>query len=196
MEMNENKILFDPGYAPIVIDALGQVGYVYYTFSAIPNVKLKRLNFAHTFRKLEHYLKINISFYLGCLLWASYISQFENKEIEGNKLLGEECSEEEYTSEINFLIDFVSNQFPRDVKYFQSKTYEADERYLSILETYKQFLILNSGFVNCSNTNQIVMPENLKKPSKEDLIKINEEIQKAIKEKDVTQLLECFNLIF
>ena len=114
------KVKFDPGYAPIVIDSFGQVGYTYYTFSAISDLKLKRLNFPHTLRKIERFLKTNIAFYLGCLMWASYIKQFDNAELEGNQLLGEECSEEEYTSEINFLIDFVSNQLPKDSKYYLS----------------------------------------------------------------------------
>ena len=196
MSENEKIVKFDPGYAPIVIDSFGQVGYTYYTFSAIPNVKLKKLNFAHTLRKLENFLKINIGFYLGCLMWACYIKQFENAQIEGNKLLGEECSEEEYTSEINFLIDFISNQLPRDSKYYQGKNYIADEKYLPILETYKQFLILNKGFVECSKVSQIIIPDNLKKLNNEELNLLNEKIQQSIKNQDITELFEYYNLIF
>ena len=81
---NKNEVLFDPGYAPIVIDSIGQIGYTYYIFSAIPNLKLKRLNFPNTFKKIERLLKINISFYLGCLLWANIISNYKDCEITGN----------------------------------------------------------------------------------------------------------------
>ncbi|MBQ4647466.1 MAG: hypothetical protein IJB79_08980 [Candidatus Gastranaerophilales bacterium] len=190
------KVKFDPGYAPIVIDSFGQVGYTYYTFSAISDLKLKRLNFPHTLRKIERFLKTNIAFYLGCLMWASYIKQFNNAELEGNQLLGEECSEEEYTSEINFLIDFVSNQLPKDSKYYSNKNYEIDGKYLPILETYKQFLILNKGFVECSKVSQIVLPENLKKLNEKDLNSINEKIQQAIEAKEIEQLFEYYNLIF
>ena len=196
MNENEKIVKFDPGYAPIVINSFGQVGYTYYTFSAIPNPKLKKLNFAHTLRKLENFLKINVGFYLGCLMWAVYIKQFENAELEGNKLLGEECSEEEYTSEINFLIDFVSNQLPRDSKYYQGKNYECDKKYLPILETYKQFLILNKGFVECSKVSQIVIPDNLKKLNTDELTLLNEKIQQSIENKDITELFEYYNLIF
>ena len=79
MNNNEDKILFDPGYAPIVMNALGQVGYNYYVFCAISDVKLKRLNFKTMLEKFERFLKTNVAFYLGCLMWASYIKQFENK---------------------------------------------------------------------------------------------------------------------
>ena len=192
---NENTIKFDPGYAPIVMDSIGQVGYIYYMFNAVKNIKIKRQNFFSVSMKLEKYLKENVAFYLGCLLWANYISQFD-KEIIGNKLLGEEASEEEYTSEINFLIDFVENQYPRDYKYYKSKIYIPDEKYLPILKAYKEFLILNKGFVNCSKTAQIVLPEYFKKPSGSELDTINKKIQEAIASKNLEILFECYNIIF
>lgn len=196
MKNDIKTVKFDPGYAPIVLNALGQVGYIYYTFSAISDLKLKRLNFPHTLRKLETSLKSNIAFYLGCLLWASYIKQFNEAEIEGNQLFGEDCKEEEYTSEINFLIDFVGIQLPKDSKYYTGKNYVTNEKYLPILKTYKEFLILNKGFVNTSKVKEIIMPENLKKLNKEELNLINEKIKKAIEQKEIEQLLECYNLIF
>ena len=195
--MDDNKkIKFDPGYAPIVINSLGQVGYSYYVFSAIPNVKLKRMNFSHTLRKIEGFLRTNVAFYLGCLLWASYIKKFDDYELEGNQLLGEECSEEEYTSEINFLIDTIENQLPRDSKYYLNKLYFADEKYLPILKAYKEFLILNNGFVSCSKTSQIMLPDSIKKLNEKELNLVNEKIQKAINDKEIEQLFDCYNLIF
>lgn len=196
MNNNLETIKFDPGYAPIVMNSFGQVGYTYYMFNAIQNIKLKKINFPHTLRKIEGFLKTNVAFYLGCLLWASYIKQFENATLEGNQLLGEECSEEEYTSEINFLIDLTETQLPKDSKYYTGKSYEANEKYLPILKTYKDFLILNKGFCNVSKISEIKMPENLKKLNKENLNLINDKIQKAINEKEIEQLLDCFNLIF
>jgi len=196
MDNNFKTVKFDPGYAPIVMNALGQVGYTYYIFNAVQNVKLKRINFPHTLRKIEGFLKTNIAFYLGCLLWASYIKQFENATIEGNQLLGEDCSEEEYTSEINFLIDFIGVQLPKDSKYYLNKNYISDEKYLPILETYKEFLILNKGFCNVSKVSEIVIPSNLKKMTQDELTLANEKIQKAIQEKNIEQLFDCYSLIF
>ncbi len=193
---SENKILFDPGYAPLVIDSIGQVGYTYYMFCAVPDVKLKRLNFLHIFNKLQKLLKTNIAFYLGCLMWASYIKKFDNYQIEGNKLFGEDCKEEEYTSEIDFLIDFIENQLPRDCKYYQSKKYLPDERYLPILKTYRDFLVLNKGFVECENTNQIVLPKSIKQLSDNEKDKLNEKIEKALANKNVDELLDWYNLLF
>ena len=195
--MSENKkVLFDPGYAPIVIDSLGQVGYTYYIFSVSKDVRIKKINFPKVLKKLEDLLKINLSFYLGCLMWASCIAPLDNYEIEGNKLLGDNATEEEYTSEINFLIELVEKGLNRDSKYYLNKPYEADSRYLPILKTYKDFLIINKGFTSCKLTNQIVLPENLKKLNSSQIETLKEKINTAINSKDVTLLLEDFDLIF
>ncbi|MBR2068948.1 MAG: hypothetical protein IJ877_04215 [Candidatus Gastranaerophilales bacterium] len=196
MDNEQNKVLFDPGYAPIVINSIGQVGYTYYMFNAINNIKVKRQNFKIICPKLENLLRINIAFYLGCLLWASYIKQFDNYEIIGNKLLNETCTQDEYTSEINFLLDFVENKFPRDYKYYNNKQYIPDETYIPILKAYKEFLILNNGFTNCSKTNQIVLPSNLKQLNKEQLENINENIQTAIQSKNLEKLFNSYSTIF
>ena len=191
----KKKVLFDPGYAPIVIDSIGQIGYVYYMFSAIPNLKLRRLNFPITFKKIEKLLKINISFYLGCLLWANIISNCKDCEIEGNKLLGEDAKEDEYTSEINFLIDFLEKDFSRDCKYFMNKEYVPDEKYIKILKTYRKFLVINRGFVECSNTNQIKLPDCCKSFDEGVIDLVKEKIDFAISNKDLTSLFDCYNYI-
>ncbi len=190
------EVEFDPGFAPLVIESLGQVGYNYYMFTSIPDKKLKRLNFNVISKKLESNLKINVAFYMGCLLWASYISQFKNNKINGNKLLGETCQEKEYIGELDFLIDFIENQYPRDVKYYQNKIYSPDNRFIPILKAYKEFLIINKGFCDCSNTSQILLPENLKKLNKNELEKVKDEIFNALEKKDVTLLLDLFEILF
>jgi len=191
--MNSEKIPFDPGFAPVVANDIGQVGCIHYMFSELKDIKLKRAKFPLVFAKIEKTLKINVAFYLGCLLWASCIKQFLNGEIKGNMLLGEVVEEKEYTSEINFLIDFVQYQLPKDYKYYKNQIYNSDIRFLPILKTYKEFLILNKGFVNCEKTNQIALPDNLK-ALKDD--SVSEKIQNAIKEKNLELLFECYDLIF
>ncbi len=195
--MDNNKtVLFDPGYAPLVIDSLGQIGYTYYIFNASSNLKAKRLNFPHVMRKFENLIQTNIAFYLGCLMWAAYIKQFKDYQIEGNKLLGEVCEQKEYTGELDFLIDFLSNILPKDSKYYINKNYEAPKEYINILETYKELLILNEGFIYCDNTDKIKLPKKIKKITKENLKKIYNIIQEAIKNSDINSLQEGYKLIF
>lgn len=191
----EKKVLFDPGYAPLVIESMGQIGYTYYVFAAVKDYKAKKLNFPHTLRKIERLLKTNIAFYLGCLMWGLYIKQFDDYKIEGNKLLGEKCDEEEFCSEINFLLDFVQNQLSKDSKYYLNKPYETPDGYVEILNTYKQFLILNKGFVSCEKTNQIILPDNIKKLDKKGLEEINTKIQNAIKNENIESLLDDWKTI-
>jgi len=194
MEKNET-VLFDPGYAPIVIDSIGQIGYTYYMFSAINNLKIKKINFPGVLNKLEKYLKTNVAFYLGCMLWASYIKQFKGAKIEGNKLLGEVCEEKEYLSEIEFLIDFVKSTLLRDSKYYLNKTYTPDKRYLPILEAYREFLILNKGFCSCANVDDIILPNSIK--ALEEFEEANKNIQEAIKEGNIDGLLDnSYSLLF
>jgi len=192
----DNKIKFDPGFAPVVMEHLGQVGYTYYMFNSIPDKKLKRMNFNFIVKKLETSLKINISFYLGCLLWASCIIDETDKELEGNQLLGEKCEEKEYTDEIDFLIDFIENKYPRDTKYYQNRIYMPDKRYLPILKAYRDFLVLNKGFCSCSKVGQIVMPDYLKVLDKKQRDLIKKHIFSAIDAKDLSALLDEYEALF
>ena len=130
------------------------------------------------------------------MLWASVISKIENSKIEGNKLLGEDAKEEEYTSEISFLIGFLERDLPRDCKYYANKSYKADEKYLNILKAYKEFLIINNGFVKCENTNQILLPKNIKALNEDESKKAEAAIKEAIQAKDLTQLFNVYNLLF
>ena len=195
MEEKNEKVLFDPGYAPLVIESIGQTGYTYYMFSAIRDVKIKKMNFLGVSLKLEKLLKINAAFYLGCLLWATYIKSHKNAQIEGNQLLGEECSEEEYTTEIDFLIDFIQDNFPRDYKYFKNKVYEPDKRYLPIFKTYRDFLVLNKGFVKTQKTDEIILPKNIKNVSQQDLEKIYNKVMQVINSQNMELAFDCYDII-
>ena len=93
----------------------------------------------------------------------------------------------------------VTRHFPLWTKlsiflFVRTKSYKRP-KYLPILKTYKQFLILNEGFVNCSKVSQIVLPENLKKLNKENLTFLNEKIQQSIVNKDITELFKYYDLI-
>ncbi len=194
MDNVENKVLFDPGFAPLIINSLGVAGYTYYMFSANNNVKFKRLNFPHTLRKIEASLVDTASFYLGCMLWASYLKEGAKAAIEGNQLLGEENIEKEYTSEIDFLIDLIENQLPRDCKYFLNKEYEKNEKFLVILKNYREFLVANKGFTDCDTTDKIILPDNFK-PLK-DSKKVCADIKKAIENKNIQEILEMYSELF
>ena len=43
--MENNKVKFDPGFAPVAMEYLGKVGYMYYMFNSIQDKKMKKINF-------------------------------------------------------------------------------------------------------------------------------------------------------
>ena len=61
---------------------------------------------------------------------------------------------------------------------------------------HREFLLLNNGFVECENTNQIVLPKSIKNLSDDEKDILNEKIQQALSDKNVDELLEDFNLLF
>ena len=190
------KILFDPGYSTCLFGISDSVEFMYSAFEAsyMP-LKQKKFQFSVLIQKIKSSLKRNISFYLGCLLWASYIKCGENKEIENNPCLNEEYNEEVSLEEINYLVDFVRNKLNRDSKYYLNKPYEPDERYLIVLETYINFIKGNKGFVQTKTTDDIYLPKNIKPIKKADAEIIKTKIENAISKKDLTLLFDLYGYI-
>ena len=67
---------------------------------------------------------------------------------------------------------------------------------MKILELYREFLVLNCGFVNTRTTNDVQLPNSIKIPSREDLTKINDKIEEVIKSGNLLDLTEVFGLIY
>ena len=63
---------------------------------------------------------------------------------------------------------------------------------MKILELYKEFLILNKGFVNSKNNTDIVLPNGVKT---EDAEGFKDKIMEVIKSEDLSKLLEYRDLI-
>lgn len=191
----EKNVLFDPGFAPLVMDFIGVAGYTYYMFCANNNTKFKRLNFPHTLRKIESSLKGTVAFYLGCMLWASYLKTIDNAVIEGNQLLNEDIKDEnEYLGELDFLIELIEEKLPKDCKYYTNKPYNKDDRYLSVLKTYREFLKINNGFIHVDTTDKIKLPENLKKV--EDINIVYNNLISAINNKNIISILDMYDILF
>lgn len=76
---------------------------------------------------------------------------------------------------------------PKDMKYFLGQNYEVDQTDMKILELYKEFLILNKGFVNSKNNTDIVLPAGMKIEGAETF---KDKIMEVIKSEDLSKLLE------
>ena len=82
--------------------------------------------------------------------------------------------------------------FPKDMKYFLGEDYKIDKQELKILEMYKEFLIINKGFVKTKYNTDIQLPEGMRTEGAETF---KEKIDEVIKNEDLSKLLEYKELI-
>lgn len=186
----DNGAQFDPGFVQHMSAFVPNIEYIYAGLNRLKNFTLKKNQFKMYYPKIQSLLKNYLGFYLGCILWAAYISQLDEKPILNNLCFGGEYSEKETLSEVDFILDYIE-QLKKDVKYYTGQDFTIDENSINILNAYREFLIVNKGFVETKTTKDIKLPTNLKTPSEKDLEEILSEIEKVI---DNGKLYELFPL--
>lgn len=186
----DNGAQFDPGFVQHISAFVPNIEYVYAGLNRLKNFTLKKNQFKMYYPKIQSLLKNYLGFYLGCILWATYISQLDEKPILNNLCFGGEYSEKETLSEVDFIKDYIE-QLKKDVKYYTGQDFTIDENSINILNAYREFLIANKGFVETKTTKDIKLPANLKTPSEKDLEEILSGIEKVI---DNGKLYELFPL--
>lgn len=186
----DNGAQFDPGFVQHMSAFVPNIEYIYAGLNRLKNFTLKKNQFKMYYPKIQSLLKNYLGFYLGCILWAAYISQLDEKPILNNLCFGGEYSEKETLSEVDFIMDYIE-QLKKDVKYYTGQDFTIDENSINILNAYREFLIANKGFVETKTTKDIKLPANLKTPSDKDLEEILSGIEKVI---DSGKLYELFPL--
>ncbi len=190
-------VKFDPGIGELTVDFNEFINNVYSQLMSFPQLNQKRTRFRLYANKITKYLKNNIAFYLGCLLWAYNIKkENENspKEIVGNVFLSlteEQKEDYDYMIQVNFMENYFDN-YERDFQYYTGKKTEIPELYRTILEMYGEFLELNKGFVGTKTTKDLVLPAKL--DDKNFDFDIEQKINEAIEKKDLEILLNIDNL--
>lgn len=184
-------IEFDPGFGPHILAFQGTLEYMYMDITRFKNLSQRKMKFMQYYKKMLTLFYNNLGFYLGCLMWASYIKTQDEQEILGNNFLGREYNEEENTAETDYLLNFAE-LFPKDMKYFLSQNFEFEPYVMNILNTYKEFLTLNKGFVETKNNTDIKLPKNVKT---EDTEVFKSKIDEVTKSGKLEQLLEISNLV-
>lgn len=181
---------FDPGFIQHISAFEPNIEYVYNTLNSFKNFNQKKLQFKIFYPKIQSLLKNYLGFYLGCILWAVYIKNLDNKPLLNNLCFGGEYSEKDTLSEVEFIEEYLE-QLKKDVKYYTGQNFLIDTESLNILAAYREFLKANKGFVETKTTNDIKLPQSLKTPSEKDLAEILEGIEKVI---DNGKLYELFPL--
>lgn len=194
--MTETKtVLFDPGYAQHTTILSISAEYIYTGLNQIKNFGQKKMKFKMFYPQLTRMADNNVGFCLGSLLWAVYIKSLGDIQIDGNPCLGGTYNKEEAVEEVDYSIEFF-NKLKKDAKYYLGTDYDINPLHLTILELYKEFLVLNCGFVNTRTTNDVQLPASIIIPSKDNLDKIKNKIEEVITSGNLLDLTEVFSLIY
>ena len=175
----EDGVQFDPGFIQHISAFEPNIEYVYNTLSTCRNFNQKKMQFKMFYPKIQSLLKNYLGFYLGCILWAVYIKNLDEKPILNNLCFGGEYSENDSLEEVDFIKKYIE-QLKKDVKYYTGQNFSIDSQSLNILDAYRNFLKENKGFVETKTTKDIKLPEGFKTPSDKDLKEILEGIEKVI----------------
>ena len=182
---------FDPGFAPYILAFQGTVEYLYTDINRFKNLSQRKMKFKQYYKKILDVFYNNIGFYIGCLMWAAYIKTQEEQEILNNYCLGQKYNEEGNTVETDFMIKF-SEQFPKDMKYYIGQNFEFDNSITLILSAYKEFLIINRGFIEAKNNTDIKLPEIV---NITDAASYKEKIDSVLETGDLSKLMEYASTI-
>lgn len=185
-------VKFDPGFAQYTTILSINTQYIYASILKFKNFSQRKTQFKMYYNKIIKITENNVAFCLGCLLWATYLKSLKSEEIINNPCFGDNYNEQEAVEEIDFSINFFE-QLKKDVKYYLGQSYEPDERFITILNTYREFFTLNEGFVNTKLTDDIKLPPSIKSVSNYGEIK--DKIDEVIKDGELMKLFDIYEKI-
>lgn len=199
MTMDFTKgVLFDPGYSKYTLHFSQNIDAVYNMLFSLKSSHQRKFKFQTVYPQLLKLLEHTVSFYLGCLLWASFITENfkENpKEILDNHYLEQEVGEDEMLFEINYAMSYIE-KLKKDCVYYLGKSCNLPSDWVEVMAVYKDFLVLNKFLVNAKTTADISLPNTIKKLSKEDLEIVLDKIESVTKSGELKELFKIKNLIF
>ncbi len=173
------EYLFDPGYGRHLVSLVYSLEDMYSDINKFKNLNQKKFYFKQYYPGMLKLLKQNTEFYLGCLLWAVYLKSLPEGEIVGNHCLGKEYNEENSLVELLFLMKFMLT-FNKDTKYFINQEFKYSEDDMNMLKIYKEFAVMNEGFVNTKKNTDLKLPDRLKAPNKTELETIKTTIDTVV----------------
>lgn len=185
-------VLFDPGYSKYTLAFSQNIDAAYNVLFSIKSPHQRKFKFQLVYPQLLKLLEHTVSFYLGCLLWATFITNkfsIEQKDILENDYFGKQVDEENMLFEVNYAIKYI-DKLKKDCKYYLGKNCNLPDDWSLVMDVYKEFLIINNFLVNAKTTADIKLPERIKKVSDDDLSKILETIEIVIKNGEFKELFK------
>lgn len=186
-------VLFDPGFSKYTLPFASNIDAAHNMLFSIKSPHQRKFKFQILYPQLLKLLENTVSFYLGCLLWATFISKNfkdEPKEILNNSYLGQTVSEEDMLFDVNYAINYI-DKLKKDCKYYLNKTCNIPDSWLEIMIVYKDFLTANNYLVNAKTTADIVLPSQIKESSKENLAAILEIVENVLKNGELKELFSA-----
>ena len=190
-------VLFDPGYSQHTVAFATNIDAAYNVIFSFKSMNQRKFRFRNVYPQILKLVEHTVGFYLGCLLWASYITnKFEEdpKDILDNDYLGKTVDEEAMLYEVNYLISYL-DKLKKDCKFYLAKECNLPQDWYEIMSVYKDFLVGNKFLVNAKTTKDIMLPPQIKKLSNEDMEKVLEIIYAAVSNGDFSVLFSIKNLI-
>ena len=181
------EYFFDPGYGRHLVSLVFSLEDMYSDINKFKNLNQKKFYFKQYYPGMLKLLKQNTEFYLGCLLWAVYLKSLPEGKISGNHCLGKEYNEESSLVELLFLMKFMRT-FSKDTKYFLNQDFQYSQDDMAMLEVYKEFAVMNEGFIKVEKNTDIKLPDSVKTPTKAELEAIKTTIDEVVSTGDFSKL--------
>lgn len=192
------KALFDPGFSALAITFPQDIYSHLEDIAACKQNHQKKFYFTKLESQVVSVTKLCTSFYLGCILWGSYLF-YRNKqvplEIQGNltaELPIEELEDVDYTSEVTFILEFL-NKFEQSSQYYLKRKSKLNPELIAYLNAYKEFVELNDNFKTLKYTDKIKLPDvvsHLETYDNEQLDELKEKIEAIIRSKNLEAILD------
>ena len=185
-------VLFDPGYSKYTMAFSPNIDAAHNMLFSIKALHQRKFKFQIMYPQLLKLLEQTVSFYLGCLLWAAFITQnfkSEPKEILDNSFIGKTVNAEDMLFEVNYAINYI-DKLKKDCKYYLGKNCNIPDDWEEVMTVYKDFLTLNDFLVNAKTTADIKLPKKIKTPSKTELEEILENIENVTKTGELKELFK------
>lgn len=184
----EKEVPFDPGFSPMVVHFSSNMEAVLGVIKQLKSPHQKKFKFKMLYPQIFKLFENIVSFYSGCLLWASYIkNEHPNKFISGNAFYKQNTEDYDFMYEVEYIIKSFE-KFEKDCKYYLNTTSKIPQEWQKITEVYKKFLGINNNFFDTQKTEEILLPDELKNFSKEEQEQNFEVIKKSIEEKNLSLL--------
>lgn len=190
-------VSFDPGYSKYTLPFAQNIDAAYNMLFSIKAPHQRKFKFQILYPQLLKLLEQTVAFYLGCLLWATFISRnfSENpKDIVDNPYIGIDVNEDDMLYEVNYSINYI-DKLKKDCNYYLSKNCNIPDSWLRILSLYKEFLVINNYLVTAKTTADIKIPGLIKSTDGSDLNLILEKIKFVVNNGDLKDLFSVKDLI-